>query len=104
MKAAVVQEVGKPLTIEELEMPVITDGDVLIRVVACGVCFSDLKVLRGKKLSNVPALIGHEVSGTIEEVGRTQQPYFKKGDAVIVGMRYRCGKCRYCLAGRDNLY
>jgi threonine dehydrogenase-like Zn-dependent dehydrogenase len=51
----------------------------------------------------MPAVIGHEVSGSIEEIGASQRGAFKAGDAVIVGTRYRCGHCQYCAAGRENL-
>jgi len=50
-----------------------------------------------------PSIIGHEVAGIIERVGKSQQVSFKEGDRVIVGMRYKCGRCSYCEAGRENL-
>ena len=103
MKAAVLYEAQKPLQIEEMEMPSIGDGDVLIRVAACGVCHTDLKAVEGTTPFRSPSLLGHEVSGTIEQVGRDQRATFKEGDRVIVGMRYKCGRCRYCMAGRENL-
>ena len=103
MKAAVLYEARKPLQIEEMEMPSIADGDVLIRVAACGVCHTDLKAVEGTTPFQSPSLLGHEVSGTIEQVGKDQRATFKEGDKVIVGMRYKCGRCRYCMAGRENL-
>jgi D-arabinose 1-dehydrogenase-like Zn-dependent alcohol dehydrogenase len=111
MKAAVFYEVGEALKIEDFEIPTIEDDEVLIRVAACGVCHADLQVVDGRMPLVVegrvplttPMIIGHEVSGTIERVGANQQSFFKTGDRVIVGMRYKCGKCRYCLAGRENL-
>lgn len=103
MKAAVLYEVGKPFTIEEFEIPVIRDDEVLIRVAACGVCHTDLKVMEGGIPSKPPTILGHEISGTVEQVGRLCRDSFKEGERVIVGMRYRCGRCEYCLAGRENL-
>ena len=103
MKAAVLHKVHAPLSIEDFEMPTIAPDEVLIKVKACGVCHTDLKVIEGRIQSRVPTIIGHEVSGTIEEVGSTQRNAFKTGDAVIVGTRYRCGRCQYCVAGRENL-
>jgi threonine dehydrogenase-like Zn-dependent dehydrogenase len=47
--------------------------------------------------------LGHEVSGIIERVGAKQKDLFTERDRVIIGMRYKCGRCRYCLAGRENL-
>ena len=69
MKAAVLNRVHEPLAIEDFEMPTITADEVLIKVKACGVCHTDFKVIEGRIQSRMPAIIGHEVSGTIEEVG-----------------------------------
>lgn len=103
MQAAVLYEVHKPLRIEELETPAAADDEVLIKVHACGVCHTDLKAVEGSTPFQPPTLLGHEVSGTIMEVGKGQQATFKEGEKVIVGMRYKCGRCRYCLAGRENI-
>jgi S-(hydroxymethyl)glutathione dehydrogenase/alcohol dehydrogenase len=103
MKAAVLHEVHGSLSIEDFEMPAISSEEVLIKVKACGVCHTDHKVIEGRIPSRMPAIIGHEVSGTIEEVGSSQRGAFKPGDAVIVGTRYRCGHCQYCVSGRENL-
>jgi D-arabinose 1-dehydrogenase-like Zn-dependent alcohol dehydrogenase len=103
MKAAVLYEVRGPLKIEELEVPAVNDEDVLIKTFACGICHTDLKVVEGRNRFKPPTVLGHEVSGTIERVGSRCQSFFKEGDAVIVGMRYKCGRCRYCLAARENL-
>jgi D-arabinose 1-dehydrogenase-like Zn-dependent alcohol dehydrogenase len=84
MKAAVLHEVHGPLSIEDFEMPTISSDEVLIKVKACGVCHTDLKVIEGRIQSLMPAIIGHEVSGTIEEVGSTQRGAFKVGDAVAI--------------------
>jgi D-arabinose 1-dehydrogenase-like Zn-dependent alcohol dehydrogenase len=102
MKAAVLYEVRQPLRIEELEMPNVGDEDVLIKVVACGVCHTDLKVMEGKNRFTPPTILGHEVAGTLERVGARCKD-FKEGDRVIIGMRYKCGRCRYCLSARENL-
>src|SRR4051794_24471555 len=103
MKAAVLHELHKPMSIEDFQMPAITPDEVLIKVKACGVCHTDYKVIEGRIPSRMPAIIGHEVSGTIAEVGSSQKSAFKPGDAVIVGTRYRCGHCQYCASGRENL-
>jgi D-arabinose 1-dehydrogenase-like Zn-dependent alcohol dehydrogenase len=103
MKAAVLYEVRQPLRIEELEMPDVNDDDVLIKTFACGVCHTDLKVFEGRNRFKSPTILGHEVSGWIERVGSRCKDFFKEGDPVIIGMRYKCGRCRYCLAGRENL-
>ncbi len=103
MKAAVLHKLHEPLSIEEFETPAIAPGEVLIKVKACGVCHTDYKVIEGRIQSRMPAIIGHEVSGTIEEVGSGQREAFKAGEPVIVGTRYRCGHCQFCVSGRENL-
>jgi S-(hydroxymethyl)glutathione dehydrogenase/alcohol dehydrogenase len=102
MKAAVLYEARQPLKIEELEMPWVGDEDVLIKVAACGVCHTDLKVVEGRNRFIPPTILGHEVGGTVERVG-ARCADFKEGDRVIIGMRYKCGRCRYCLTARENL-
>jgi S-(hydroxymethyl)glutathione dehydrogenase/alcohol dehydrogenase len=102
MKAAVLYEARRPLKIEELEMPEVHDEDVLIKVASCGVCHTDLKVFEGRNRFTPPAILGHEVAGTVEQVGAHCKD-FKIGDRVIIGMRYKCGRCRYCLSARENL-
>ena len=102
MKAAVLHEARQPLRIEELEMPDVGDEDVLIKVASCGVCHTDLKVVEGRNRFTPPTILGHEVAGTVEQVG-AQCKDFKVGDRVIIGMRYKCGRCRYCLSARENL-
>jgi D-arabinose 1-dehydrogenase-like Zn-dependent alcohol dehydrogenase len=102
MKAAVLYEACQPLKIEELETPKVSEGEVLIKVAACGVCHTDLKVVEGRSPFTSPTILGHEVSGTVVEVGRGLSS-FNEGDRVIIGIRYKCGSCRYCLAGRENL-
>ena len=103
MKAAVLHKVHDSMAIEDFHMPAIAADEVLIKVKACGVCHTDYKVIEGRIQTRMPAIVGHEVSGTIEEVGSGQRSAFKPGDAVIVGTRYRCGHCQYCVAGRENL-
>lgn len=102
MKAAVLYEARQPLRIEDLDMPAVHDEDVLIRVASCGVCHTDLKVSEGRSRFTPPTVLGHEVAGTVEQVGARCND-FTPGDRVIIGMRYKCGRCRYCLSARENL-
>ncbi len=102
MKAAVLYEARQPLRLEELTMPDVQDEDVLIKVASCGVCHTDLKVVEGRNRFTPPTILGHEVAGTLEGLGRRCKD-FQIGDRVIIGMRYKCGRCRYCLSARENL-
>ena len=111
MKAAVFYGANETLKLEDHEIPTTGNDEVLIKVAACGVCHADLHVMNGRmplaiegrKTVAPPMVLGHEISGTIEHVGGNTRSCFKAGERVIVGTRYKCGICRYCLAGRDNL-
>jgi hypothetical protein len=86
MKAAVLHELNRPMTIEDFEIPGIGPDEVLIKVKACGVCHTDFKVIEGRIPSRVPTIIGHEVSGTIAEVEPHKYELLKqawKGSRVI---------------------
>jgi S-(hydroxymethyl)glutathione dehydrogenase/alcohol dehydrogenase len=102
MKAAVFHGPHQPLTIEEVEIAKPIAREVLVRVVASGVCHSDLHFVDGFYPFPTPAILGHEAAGIVEAVG----PYvteFKPGDHVIACLSVFCGQCTYCLTGRTHL-
>jgi L-iditol 2-dehydrogenase len=78
-------------------------GDLLLRVKACSLCGTDIRVLEGKKTRGVryPSIIGHEFAGIIEEVGRDAKG-FHRGDRVSVAPVMACHACRYCMDAREN--
>ena len=101
MKAAVLHSVGD-LRYEEVEDPHISEGEVLIKVKACGVCGSDVPRVMEKGTYYFPLIPGHEVSGQI--ISTEGKPGdIKKGDRVTVFPLIPCGKCVYCKIGRYNL-
>ena len=102
MKAAVLYEVRQPLKIEELEMPEVHDEDVLIKVASCGVCHTDLKVIEGAIGLRRRRFSAMKWLAPSKQIGAHCRD-FKVGDRVIIGMRYKCGRCRYCLIARENL-
>lgn len=104
MKAQVLEEVGKPLIFKEVEKPTPKDNEVLIRVKACGVCRTDLHILDGElKTPSLPLILGHEVVGVIEEMGKNVKG-FKKGDRVgAFWLSSTCFTCEYCKDSRENL-
>ena len=102
MKAAILPEIGKPLEIEDIPIPKPKSGEVLVKISACGVCHTDLHVVKGEVKFPIPAVMGHEISGIIEEVGdgvRNVSP----GDNIVSSFIMPCGWCRYCAEGRDDL-
>ncbi|MCH7507210.1 MAG: S-(hydroxymethyl)glutathione dehydrogenase/class III alcohol dehydrogenase [Proteobacteria bacterium] len=102
-RAAVAWEAGKPLTIEEVDVQGPKEGEVLIRVVATGVCHTDAFTLTGADPEGIfPSILGHEGGAIVEEVGAgvaSVQP----GDHVIPLYTPECGECSYCKSGKTNL-
>lgn len=102
MKAAVLSEIGGRLTTEEIADPKPRQGEVLVKVAACGVCHTDLHVIKGEVAFPVPCVLGHEISGVVEELGPGVQG-FSPGDRVVCSFIMPCGHCHYCARGRDDL-
>jgi succinate semialdehyde reductase (NADPH) len=102
MKAAVLPAVGAALVLEEIPTPQPRRGEVLLRVRACGVCHTDLHVVKGEVRFPVPAVLGHEVSGRVEAVGPGVAG-LAPGTPVVASFIMPCGRCRFCLDGRDDL-
>jgi alcohol dehydrogenase, propanol-preferring len=108
MKAALLREIGKPITIEDIATPTPGAGEVLIRTEACGVCHSDLHLADGdwdllRPITKVPLILGHEVAGTVAALseGVTQ---LKIGDRVgVPWIFWTCGECEFCREGRETL-
>ncbi len=102
MKAAVLREVNKPLEIEDVKISKPGPREVLVRTVAAGVCHSDLHFANGSYPYPLPAILGHESAGIVEEVG-SMVTYVKPGDHVITCLSAFCGHCEYCLTGHMSL-
>ena len=102
MKAAVLNEVAGPLRIERIPIPQPRSGEALVRVRACGVCHTDLHVIKGEVAFPLPAVLGHEISGTVAALGPgTAGP--EPGTLVVAPFIMPCGTCALCTAGRDDL-
>ena len=104
MKAARLYKAGEPLQIEDVEVPKLEPGEVLVRIRACGVCHTDIHfALEGLlKPGKVPQILGHEPAGEIVEVS-DDVTNFKKGDRVLIHFYWSCGSCKYCRQGRESL-
>lgn len=105
MKAAVSKEYGKPLVIEEVPVPEPKDGEVLVKIEACGVCHTDLHAVDGdwpvKPKGNL--IPGHEGVGHVVALGKGVH-HLKIGDVVGIPWLYSaCGHCEHCFAGWETL-
>jgi S-(hydroxymethyl)glutathione dehydrogenase / alcohol dehydrogenase len=102
-RAAVAWEAGKPLSIEEVDLQGPQSGEVLVRIVATGVCHTDAFTLSGADPEGMfPVILGHEGGGIVEEVGAGVTS-LKPGDHVIPLYTPECGACKFCLSGKTNL-
>jgi alcohol dehydrogenase, propanol-preferring len=94
MNAMVLERVGEPLRLVERPVPVAGEGELLVRVLACGVCRTDLHLLDGEvTVPELPRVLGHQIVG-------------EASDGRIVGipwLAWTCGTCAYCTSGRENL-
>jgi S-(hydroxymethyl)glutathione dehydrogenase/alcohol dehydrogenase len=103
MKAAVLEEFGEPLVVQELELADPRPGEVLVRLVACGVCHTDLYTASGVDPSGyAPAVLGHEGAGVVERVGEGVGSV-AAGDHVVTLFSPQCGECVHCRDPRTNL-
>ena len=98
MKAAILREVRKPLVIETISIDKPGPREVLIRTVAAGVCHSDLHFQEGSYPYPLPAVLGHESAGIVEQVGQEVRTV-KPGDHVVTCLSAYCGHCEHCLTG-----
>lgn len=104
MRAAVLRDYDKGLQVETIRTPRPKAGEVLIKVTACGLCHSDLHVIGGAIAFPLPAVLGHEVAGTIVELDPgTEHTGLEVGQQVAGGFLMPCGQCRHCAAGHDEL-
>src|SRR6188768_4140965 len=102
-RAAVAWEAGKPLSIEEVDLQGPKAGEVLVRIVATGVCHTDAFTLSGADPEGMfPVILGHEGGGIVEEVGPGVTSV-KPGDHVIPLYTPECGECKFCLSRKTNL-
>src|SRR5689334_6535251 len=103
MQAAVLEEFGAPLVIQEIDLAEPKAGEVLVRLAACGVCHTDLYTASGADPSGyAPTVLGHEGAGVVESVG-TGVSSVAPGDHVVTLFSPQCRECVHCRSDRTNL-
>ncbi|MCX8064673.1 MAG: alcohol dehydrogenase catalytic domain-containing protein [Candidatus Hydrogenedentes bacterium] len=102
MLALVLEDIGR-LVLKEVEVPKVVPGSILVKVHACAICGSDVRIANhGNPRVKVPAILGHESAGEVVSVGEGVTK-FKVGDRVAIGSDVPCGSCVYCEAGIGNV-
>jgi alcohol dehydrogenase, propanol-preferring len=104
MRAMVLEEVGQALVEADLPDPVPGDGQVLLEVIACGVCRTDLHIVDGE-LPNpkLPLVLGHQIVGRVIGLGPTTGLFAEGARVGVPWLGWTDGECRYCRTGRENL-
>jgi S-(hydroxymethyl)glutathione dehydrogenase / alcohol dehydrogenase len=103
IRAAVLEEFGAPLVVQEVELAEPAMGEVLVRLAACGVCHTDLYTASGADPSGyAPAVLGHEGAGVVERAGDGVRS-LAVGDHVVTLFSPQCRECAHCLDPRTNL-
>ena len=103
MKAAIYKGIGE-MIVEDIPMPQIEPGAVLIKVKACAICGGDVRTFRhGHAAIKTPIVLGHEISGEIIEVASDVKNY-SVGERIIVAPAIGCGSCSYCLSGICRIF
>ncbi len=102
IRAAVLEEFGQPLVVQQLELAEPRAGEVLVRLVACGVCHTDLYTASGADPTGyAPCVLGHEGAGVVEAVGEGVS-LVRPGDHVVTLFAPECGECIHCRSPRTN--
>jgi S-(hydroxymethyl)glutathione dehydrogenase/alcohol dehydrogenase len=103
IRAAVLEEFGQPLVVQDIDLAEPRQGEVLVRLVACGVCHTDLYTASGADPSGyAPTVLGHEGAGVVEHVGEGVS-LVSPGDHVVTLFSPQCGTCIHCLSPKTNL-
>ena len=102
IRAAVLEEFGKPLVVQEVDLAEPKQGEVLVKLHACGVCHTDLYTASGADPSGyAPCVLGHEGAGVVEKLGPGVSS-LSVGDHVVTLFAPECGECLHCKSGRTN--
>ena len=103
IRAAVLEEFGRPLVVQDVELQEPQAGEVLVRLHACGVCHTDMYTASGVDPSGyAPCVLGHEGAGVVEEVG-PDVTSLRKGDHVVTLFSPQCRECVHCLSPKTNI-
>lgn len=102
MRAVLLQEYNSPFLVKDFPIPSIEPDEVLVKVGACGICGSDSFLQKGGFNSVLPIIPGHESAGTVVKCGANVTD-IKLGTRAALYYIAHCGKCRFCLAGNENI-
>jgi Zn-dependent alcohol dehydrogenase len=100
VRAAILEEFGQPLLVEEVELRPPAAGEAIVKIAATAVCITDVLASKGVSFSTPPAILGHAAAGVIEELGAAVRSGLSVGDRVVVAGTPECGVCYWCANGQ----
>lgn len=104
MNAMVLDTPNKPLVYKRVQVPKPVTGQVLVKIIACGICRTDLHITDGElKNPKLPLIPGHEIVGVVVKNGANSKKFHLGDEIGIPWVAYTCGKCKYCSRGDENL-
>ncbi|MBC7190143.1 zinc-dependent alcohol dehydrogenase family protein [Candidatus Aerophobetes bacterium] len=106
MKAMILEKISpvetEPLRLVDIPVPEPKEGEILVKITACGVCHTELDEIEGRIKPKLPVILGHEVVGKVEITSSSSK--FRKGERVgIAWINSACGRCNFCREERENL-
>jgi len=94
----------RPLVMAEVEKPEPGPKEVRLKILTCGICHTDLHVVEGElPTKKLPIIPGHQIVGTVEAIGKKVSRYKVSDRAGVAWLNFTCGKCEFCLKGKENL-
>lgn len=94
----------KPLAMAEIDKPTPGPKEILIKVLSCGICHTDLHIVEGELPSKkLPIVPGHQIVGVVEKVGENVTRFHKGNKVGVAWLNSTCGKCEFCMNGKENL-
>ncbi len=104
MQAMVLEKAGEPLVYRQVSIPQPSDYQVLIKIIACGICRTDLHILDGElDKPKLPLIPGHEIIGTVVKTGCAVTELSSGKLVGVPWLGHTCGRCKFCLSGMENL-
>ncbi|MBS0623992.1 MAG: zinc-dependent alcohol dehydrogenase family protein [Verrucomicrobia bacterium] len=104
MKAMLLHKLGEPLKLQEIEQPQPLDHQVLIRVLACGVCRTDLHIIDGEiPAPHLPLILGHQIVGSLVAIGKNVTRFHLGQRVGVPWLGHTCKRCHYCYSHHENL-
>jgi propanol-preferring alcohol dehydrogenase len=104
MHAMVLEKRGRPLIYKELPVPEPADNQLLVKIIACGICRTDLHIIDGDlDKPKLPLILGHEIVGKVTAIGKDVNGFYLNDIVGIPWMGHTCGKCKFCKMGKENL-